>query len=296
MIYASSARNTCGWIVRGNLSYHLPQGEGQPAVAEQVISPNVGRLLLAPTADHHRGGVIHQELLLQGSFPPVGARELFGRPMVMVNKMIRLERGDEEATAQRTVIEQQAEAEAQTREDGTVEQFFEAQTRYETDLSQQTRAAVQQHALEEKAYYETRFHHLEANLQHRQALHNHNLAEKAIAQSRLLHQQVEESEQHYKTTMQREAENFANNLQQELQYHTTSNAQSQSLFSALRDRFRQEYDVHAEKWSHYSEEITQQAEEALQGLTDKRNAIGQELDWETCPVNQRIGHIIFRCT
>ena len=94
-------------------------------------------------------------------------------------------------------------------------------------------------------------------------MHNHNLEEKAIPQSRLLHQQLEESEQHYKTTIQREAENFANNLQQELQYHMTSNAQSQSLLSAERDKFRQEYDVQAEKWNHYSEEITQQAEETL---------------------------------
>ena len=60
---------------------------------------------------------------------------------------------------------------------------------YETELSQQARAAVQQHAFEEKVYYEARFRHLEANLQRRQALHNHNLEEKAIAQSRRLCQQ-----------------------------------------------------------------------------------------------------------
>ena len=191
--------------------------------------------------------------------------------------MIRLQRGDEEVTAQRTIVEQQAEAEARAREEGTVERCLEAQARHEAELSQQARATVHNHNLEEKAYDEARFHHLEANLQYRQALHNHNLEEKAIAQSRLLHQQLEESEQHYKTTIQREAENFANNLQQELQYHMTSNAQSQSLLSAERDKFRKEYDVQAEKWSHYSEEITQQAEEALQGLTDEHNAIGEEL-------------------
>ena len=108
-------------------------------------------------------------------------------------------------------------------------------------------------------------------------MHNHNLEEKAIAQSRLLHQQLEESEQHYRTTIQREAETFANNLQQELQYHMTSNAQSQSLLSAERDKFRKEYDVQAKKWNHYSEEITHQAEETLQGLTDEYNELGEEL-------------------
>ena len=128
-----------------------------------------------------------------------------------------------------------------------------------------------------KAYYETRFHHFETNLQHRQALHNNNLEEKAIAQSRRLHQQLEESEQHYRTTIQREAENYAANIQQELQYPMTSNAQSRSLLSAERDKFRKENDVQAEKWSHYSEEITQQAEEALQGLTDEYNELGEEL-------------------
>ena len=100
--------------------------------------------------------------------------------MVLVNEMIRVQRGDEEVTAQKAILEQQADAEARAREERTVEQFLETQARYETDLSHQARAAVQQHALEEKAYYEARFHHLEANLQHRQALHNHNLEEKAI--------------------------------------------------------------------------------------------------------------------
>ena len=164
----------------------------------------------------------------------------------MVNEMIRLQRGDEEVIAQRTIIEQQAGAEARAREERTVEHFLEAQARYETELSQLARAAVQQHALEEKACYEARFHHLEANLQHRQVMHNHILEEKAIAQSRCLHQQLEESEQHYRTTIQREAENYASNLQQELHYHTTSSAQSQSLLFAERTKFRQEHDVQAE--------------------------------------------------
>ena len=47
-----------------------------------------------------------------GLFPPMGGREVFGRPIVMINEMIKLQRSDEEVTAQRTVVEQQAEAEA----------------------------------------------------------------------------------------------------------------------------------------------------------------------------------------
>ena len=58
----------------------------------------------------------------------------------------------------------------------------------------------------------------------------------------------------------------------------TSRAQSQSLLSAERDKFRKEYDVQAEKWSHYSEEITHQAEEeTLQNLTDDYNELREEL-------------------
>ena len=116
--------------------------------------------------------------------------------MVIINETIRLQRGDEEVTAQRAIVEQQAEAEAKAREERTVEQFLEAQARYESDLSHQARQAVQQHTLEETAYFEARFHHLEVNLQRRQAMRNHNLEEKAIAQSRRLHQQLEEPEQH----------------------------------------------------------------------------------------------------
>ena len=57
----------------------------------------------------------------------------------------------------------------------------------------------------------------------------------------------------------------------------TSSAQSQSLLSAERTKFRQEYDVQAEKWNHYSEEITQQAEETLQNLTDNYYTMGEDL-------------------
>ena len=70
--------------------------------------------------------------------------------MVMVNEVIRLQRGDEEITAQGTVFEQQAEAEARAKEERTVEQFLETQARNYTNLSQQARAALQQHALGKK--------------------------------------------------------------------------------------------------------------------------------------------------
>ena len=268
-----------GTPVGGLVSPRLPSaiGEGQPHMAEQVMSPRSGQAAACPYARPSSRRSNSPGAPPPGLFPPIGGRELFNRPMVMVNEMIRVQRGDEEVTAQRTILEQQAEAEARAREERIVEQFLEAQARHEAELSQQARAAVQQHALEEKAYYEARFHHLEANLQHRQALRNHNLEEKAIGQSRRLHQQLEESEQHYRTTIQREAENYAANLQQELQYHVPSNAQSQSLLSAERDEFRKEYDVQVEKWSHYSEGITQKAEETLQGLTDEYNELGEEL-------------------
>ena len=189
-------------------------GEGQPHMAEQVMSPNAGQAAACPYGrpPSRRSGSPRTPPP-PGFLPPVGGRELFNRPMVMINEMIRVQRGDEEVTAQRTILEQQAEAEARAKEERIVENFLETQARYETDLSHQARAAVQNHALEEKAYYETRFHHLEANLQHRQAIHNHNLEEKAIAQSRRLHQQLEKSEQHYRNTIQREAESYAANLQ-----------------------------------------------------------------------------------
>ena len=268
-----------GTSVGGLFPPRLPSaiGEGQPRMAEQVMSPRSEQAAACPYARPSSRRSNSPRTPPPGLFPPIGGRELFNRPMVMVNEMIRVQRGDEKVTAQQTILEQQAETEARAKEEKIVEQFLEAQARHEAELSQQAKAAVQQHALEEKAYYEARFHHLEANLQHRQALHNHNLEEKAIGQSRRLHQQLEESEQHYRTTIQREAENYAANLQQELQYHMTSNAQSQSLLSAERDKLHKEYDVQAEKWNHYSEEITQQAEEALQGLTDEYNELGEEL-------------------
>ena len=65
--------------------------------------------------------------------------------MVMINEMIRLQEGDEKITAQRTVVEQQADAEAKAKEEKTVEQFLEIQVRYESDILQH---AVQQHVLE----------------------------------------------------------------------------------------------------------------------------------------------------
>ena len=51
----------------------------------------------------------------------MGRRETFGRSMVMINDLIRLQRGDEEITAQRTIVEQQAEAETMARDERIVE-------------------------------------------------------------------------------------------------------------------------------------------------------------------------------
>ena len=39
----------------------------------------------------------------------MGRRDVVGRPMVMIKEMIRLQRGDEEVTAERTTVEQHAE-------------------------------------------------------------------------------------------------------------------------------------------------------------------------------------------
>ena len=142
-------------------------GEGQPHMAEQVMSPRAGQAAACPYARPSSRRSNLPRAPPPGLFPPVGGRDLFNRPMVMINEMIRVQRGDEEVTAQRTILEQQAEAEARAREERIVENFLEAQARYETEMSHQARAAVQNHALEEKAYYEARFHHLEANLQHR---------------------------------------------------------------------------------------------------------------------------------
>ena len=47
----------------------------------------------------------------------MGESKIFDRSRVMINEMIRLQRGDEEITAQQTIVEQQAEAEAEAREE-----------------------------------------------------------------------------------------------------------------------------------------------------------------------------------
>ena len=126
-------------------------GEGQPRMAEQVMSPRSGQAAACPYARPSSRRSNSPRAPPPGFFPPIGGRELFGRPMVMVNEMIRLQRGDEEVTAQRTVIEQQAEAETRVREKKTVEQFLEAQARHEAVVTTRARAAVQHQALEEKA-------------------------------------------------------------------------------------------------------------------------------------------------
>ena len=122
------------------------------------MSPNAGQAAACPYArpPSRRSGSPRTPPP-PGLFPPIGGRKLFNRPMVLVNEMIRVHRGDEEVTAQRTIMEQQAEAEARAREERTVEQFFEAQARYETALSHQARAAVKQHALEEKGLLRSTF-------------------------------------------------------------------------------------------------------------------------------------------
>ena len=115
-----------GTPVGGLFPPRLPSAirEGQPRMAEQVMNPNVGQAAACPYGRPPSRRNNSPRAPPPGRFPPIGGRELFGRPMVMINEMIRVQRGDEEITAQRTILEQQAEAEGRAREERTVERFW----------------------------------------------------------------------------------------------------------------------------------------------------------------------------
>ena len=128
-------------------------------MAEEVVSPYAGQAAACTYGKPHLGSRRNSSPRSPpGLLPPVGGQEVFGMPMVMINEVIRLQLRDEKVTAQPTVVEQQAVAEAKAREERTVEQFLEAQARYQSDLPHQARQAVQQNALEEKSYFEAHFH------------------------------------------------------------------------------------------------------------------------------------------
>ena len=98
------------------LDYHLPL----------VVNPRCGQAAACLVLGHHLGGALLLEVL-RDSFLQWEEEKVFGRPMVTINEVLRLQRGCEEVTAQRTIVEQQAEAEAEATEERTVEEFLEAQ-------------------------------------------------------------------------------------------------------------------------------------------------------------------------
>ena len=174
--------------------------------------------------------------------PGIGARQVMSPthnllPVLrtsfsFVNQRIDLQRGVEEASAQRVLFEANMVFEASQREEALLRELQEI--RFAEAYSLQTQPELHFWEQHERATFEARLRTAELRLCQETAQHTHNLEVNALRAHHQLRGELEEVETSYRQSVQNEAEAFAQHLRQELEYQTTSTAQAQSLLSAER--------------------------------------------------------------
>ena len=178
-----------------------------------------------------------------------------------VNQRIDMQRGAEEASAQRVTFEANMVFEATQREETLRRELQEI--RFAEACSLQAQQELHFWEQHERAAYEARLRTAELRLCQETAQHTHNLEVNALQAHHQLRGELEEAETSYRHSLQTEAEAFAHHLRQELEYQTTSNAQAQSLLSAERRQRDIDLDDQAERWQEAVDMITTGAQEEL---------------------------------
>ena len=202
-------------------------------------------------------------------FAPVYAIPELEASFALVTDRIHYQSGQEELTAQRVTLEANLQQEYRDRElllrDELVEIHF---AHY---MSQQARAELQTWEAQQRELYDTRFRALGHEMHLHFAQQELNQEALSLRYFRDLEVELEQAEGAYRAMVQQEARAFAQDLHQELNYHTTSNAQAQSLLSAERALHEETLDNHTVTWQQVLDMTTTGAEEEVeQERTTKR--------------------------
>ena len=184
-----------------------------------------------------------------------------------VDQRINLQRDAEDSSAQRVLFEANLVFEASQREETLHRELQEV--RFAEAYSLQAQQELQHWEQHERATLEARLRTAELRLCQEAAQHTHNLEVNALRAHHQLRGELEEAETSYRQSVQTEAEAFAQQLRQELEYQTTSTAQAQSPVSAEQRQRDIDLDSQAERWQQAVDITMMGAQEELDRETQE---------------------------
>ena len=188
-----------------------------------------------------------------------------------------MQRGTEEATAERTLYEQDLAEAAAARHQELRREYANQQAAYEQNLNQQARQAFERHVRQEQACYDARFRTLQHEVLQHAAQEREAESQRLLRSEEELSRELGEAEQTYFAMIRREAEAFAHDLREEVQYHMTSNAQAQSVLARERQLFQENLDEQMTRWTAHSQRLSEHAETVIAELVDNEVNLEEEL-------------------
>ena len=153
----------------------------------------------------------------------------------IVDENILLSRDAEELSAQRVILEAQMVIEESQREEQLSQELREIH--FAHAVSAQTQQELLHWEQQERAAYETRFSIARHQLAQEAAQHHYQREIESVQYFHRLKAEMMEAETSYRTSVQQEAETFAQQLCEEVAFQANSTAQAQSLLSAERQQY-----------------------------------------------------------
>ena len=193
----------------------------------------------------------------------------------LIDQNINLHRGEEEVAARRVAFEAQMVVEASAREEALTRELQEIH--FAQALSLQAQQEMQFWENQQREAFATRLRIAEHHMWQEVSQRNHAVEVTALQNHQRLRIELEEAETSYRHGIQQEAEAFAQRLRQEVDYHSTSSAQAQSLLSAERQQYDKDLKEQAERWQQSLDMVTQGAEEELREEQEDCQELRQEL-------------------
>ena len=193
----------------------------------------------------------------------------------LIDQSINLHRGEEEVAARRVAFEAQMVVEASAREEALTRELQEIH--FAQALSLQAQQEMQYWENQQRETFATRLRIAEHQMWQEVSQRNHAVEVAALQHNQRLRIELEEAETSYRQGIHQEAEAFAQRLRQEVEYHSTSSAQAQSLLSAERQQYDKDLKEQAERWQQSLDMVTQGAEEELREEQEDCQELRQEL-------------------
>ena len=193
----------------------------------------------------------------------------------LIDQSINLHRGEEEVAARRVAFEAQMVVEASAREEALTRELQEIH--FAQALSLQAQQEMYHWENQQREAFATRLRIAEHQMWQEVSQRNHAVEVAALQNHQRLRIELEEAETSYRHGIHQEAEAFAQRLRQEVEYHSTSSAQAQSLLSAERQQYDKDLKEQAERWQQSLDMVTQGAEEELREEQEDCQELRQEL-------------------